>query len=209
MKYFFISLFILSFNFTLAQQQFNYGLKIGMNLSSPKTEITNFYYSEMYRDSRLGNSIALFSEYSFNEFIKFQLEISYSNEGAEDKIPITTFEKPDGTGEFYVIDHQYDYFNSKLLFEPGLINESFDLYGIFGPSLKILVAKKDVMSYSLDSKKVVLGYSVGAGLLPKKILGEKVFIEFIFNDTFGNLISTRDFKLKFTSLQLNLGCNVN
>lgn len=87
---------------SLAQEIANYGLMVGTNISMPKLTTKNLIYQSSYRDSRLGSSIGIFTDFSFNKFLSIKLDINYSNEGAEDKIPITTFDRPDGTGDFVI-----------------------------------------------------------------------------------------------------------
>lgn len=209
MKFIFVLIVLFFLNLTYAQQLTNYGLKIGMNLSTAKSETTNLFYRGDYRNSRLGSSIGLFTDVSFSNIFSVQFDMSYSNEGAEDKIPVTTFEKPDGTGDFFIWDREFDFLNTELLLKSAYETEEIKFYGLIGPEMKILLYERNVFIYGTKPKNFLFGYSVGFGFLPKEILNGKVFIEFKFGDSFGNLISTKDFKLKFQTFLLSLGCNVN
>ncbi len=209
MKYFLVLIVLFFSNLTHAQQLTNYGLKIGMNLSSAKSETTNLFYRGDYRDSRLGSSIGFFTDISLSDIFSIQFDVSYSNEGAEDKLPITTSENPDGTGDFFIWDREFDFLNTELILKPAYETEAIKFYGLIGPEMKIWLYERNLFIYGTKPKNLLLGYSVGFGFLLKEIFNGKVFIEFKFSDSFGNLISTKDFKLKLNSFQLNLGCGIN
>ena len=168
-----------------------------------------FFYQRSYRDSRLGSCISIFTDFSFNKSFSIRLDVSYSNEGAEDKIPITTFDKPDGTGDFMIWDHEFGLVNTNLCFKPSYEFNSIQLYALIGPELKFLFYKRDMNIGAANPKNLVFGYNLGFGFLPKNVFEGRVFVEFRFSDSFGYLINVDDFKLKFQTLLLSLGCNIN
>ncbi len=206
-KLIFVIVFLSSFS--SAQEITNYGLKVGINASIPKLTTKNFFYKSMYRDSRLGSSIGIFTDFSFNKFLSINFDISYSNEGAEDKIPITTFDQPYGTGDFMIWDHEFGFLNTKICLKPIYEFESLQLYALIGPELKFLLYKKDTYLVATNPKNFLLGYNLGFGFLPKDIFGGRVFMEFRFSDSFGYLVSVEDFKFKFHTLLFSLGCKIN
>lgn len=201
------SLFFLLFLpiFSYSQIISNYGIKIGFISSKAADVKVNNYYWNLYKDSRLSGSYSIFAYFLNSEYYRFEAELGYRQEGAEDKLPATTSESPDGTGEFVIIDHAYDFLSLNLALQPKYENDNICLFGIISFSFNNMLKNRDQLILNNNVEKFLLGYSFGLGLQPKNILNGKLFFEFRFNDFLFRVVKNDYFQAKFNSVQFSIG----
>lgn len=192
--------------FSNAQIITDYGIKIGLISSKAVDIIVKNYYWDLYKDSRVSGSYGIFAQFLSSKYYRFEAELGYRQEGAEDKIPFTTSENPDGTGEFAIIDHAYDFISLNLAFQPKYENDNICLFGIISPSLNYMIKNRDQVILNDNIEKLLFGYSFGLGFQPKNILEGNLFAEFRFNNFFSKVIKNNYFESRFNSLQFSVGC---
>jgi len=106
-----------------------------------------------------------------------EAELGYEQVGAEDKIPVTTSENPDGTGEYLIMDHAYDFLSLSVAFNPEYKTNKFCFYGIISPSINFLIKNRDELILNKYVNRFILGYNIGIGFKPKNIFTGKFFFE--------------------------------
>lgn len=111
-----------------------------------------------------------------------ETELGYEQLGAEDKIPVTTAENPDGTGEYVIIDHGYDFLSLDVSFNPKYETDKICLYGIISPSVNYLII--DQLILNKYTKDFLLGYNIGLGFRPKELFDGKFFCEIKYHNFF-------------------------
>ncbi len=191
--------------FSNAQIISDYGIKIGLISSKAvDVKVENFYWN-LYQDSRISGSYSIFVHFLNSEYYRFEAELGYRQEGAEDKIPVTTSESPDGTGEFVIIDHAYDFISLNLAFQPKYENDNICLFGIISFSFNNMIKNRDQLILNRNVEKFLFGYSFGLGLQPKNILTGNLFFELRFNDFLFKVVKNDYFQTRFNSFQLNIG----
>ncbi len=148
-KYLLVGFFsILTFTSAKAQD-FNFGVKGGLNISNlhssntPVDEIT---------ESRTGFHAGAFGELRFSELFALQLEALYSQQGATTTIPYINIDPPGELGYSkkdynkqqerpgYEVEGRYDYLNLPVLAK-FYVYEGLNVYG--GPQVSVLLSAKD------------------------------------------------------------------
>jgi hypothetical protein len=101
-----------------AQVISGYGIKLGLAASKILDEKPP---SLPDLNSRLGPQMGLFIDLSDFRYLTVQAEINYLKKGAKITIPVTTHEKPEGTGEFITVDlFEFDYLAVSFSARPQL-----------------------------------------------------------------------------------------
>lgn len=204
-----VVLFFANSLFLNAQIISNYGLKVGV-VSSKAVDLSSKVYPwNLYQSSRVSGSFSFFTQFPISKYFRFEVELGYKQEGAEDKIPVTTTENPDGTGQFVIIDHAYDFLSLNLSWQPKIETNDISLYGIISPSLNYLLKNRDQIILNDDINKLVLGYNVGLGFQPKNIINGKLFVEVKFGGSFSKYLKNYYFETKFNTLQFSIGSYIN
>ncbi|MEG8948121.1 outer membrane beta-barrel protein [Rosettibacter firmus] len=200
-------LIVLLFLFTLtsAQSVTNYGIKIGVTFSKAvDIDIKNYYWN-LYRNARIGSNYGFFAQIFKTDNISFVAEMGYKQIGAEDKIPVTTSENPDGTGEFITLDHAYDFLVFQISFQPEYEMQAVKFYGIFAPTFNYMIGNRDQLIMNRYVKKFLIGYNLGIGIQPKTFLNGKLFLEVNYNGFFSKVVSNDFVSMKFSSFQISIG----
>jgi hypothetical protein len=179
-----IVLLLMSPFYLSAQLISNYGIKVGV-LSSKPVEVKR---EELFQDSRVSGTFGLFAQFLNFRYCRFEFEAGYKQEGAENKVPVTTIENPDGSGDYVTFDHAYDFISLNLSFQPKLENEDICLYGIVAASLNIMTKNRDMLSYGQNVDKYVPGYNYGLGFSPKNFLNGKIFVEMKYGSSFSKYL---------------------
>ncbi len=204
---------LLFFSVTLflnAQFISNYGIKIGMVSSTPVDFLSgNQYIGKYYQDSRISGAFSIFTQFFSSSYLRFEMELGYKQEGAEDKITVTTVDNPDGTDQFIILDHAYDFVTFNVSVQPKYENNDVCIFLILSPSLNFMVKNRDQIFLNDDPKKLVFAYSVGIGFQPKNILNGKLFLEVKYGSSFSKYLKTDFLEGEFRTLQLNIGSYIN
>ena len=202
------SILFLFFIFPMAlSAQFisDYGIKISVISSEASIKTGSFYMAQMYKDARVSGAFGLFAHFLNSNYYRFSAELGYKQEGAEDQIAVTTWEDPDGTGEFLRLDHEFDFAYFALSFQPKIETERFSFYGIISPTINYLLKYSDAVYLKGDIDDIVFGYNVGFGFHPKTILNGKVFFEAEYGSSFSEFAENQYIGTKFNSLKFSIG----
>lgn len=192
-----------------AQVFSGYGIKIGLVSSKAEDLSTASYLSNLYHDSRVSGSYGLFAHFLDSKYFRFEAELEYKQEGAEDKIPITTAENPDGTGQFVIVDHGFDFLSFNISFQPKIETEDFCLFGIISPTLNFMLKNRDQIIWTDDINDFLFGYKAGIGFQPKNFLNGRLFAEIKYGGSFSEFIKADYLKAKFNTIQFSLGAFIN
>ena len=163
----------------------------------------------MYQDSRTSGAYGIFAQFFNSDYFRFETELGYKQEGAQDKIAVTTVDNPDGNGQFVTIDHGYDFISLNLSFQPKLENKDACLYGIISPTLNYMIKNRDQIVLDNNITKFVLGYNLGLGFQPKNFLNGKLFIEAKYGSTFSKYLKGNYIEAKFNTIQISIGSYIN
>ncbi|MCL4550740.1 MAG: PorT family protein [Bacteroidetes bacterium] len=210
MRYKFLAVLFLCLPFIVnAQIISNYGLKIGVVSSKASDLSSQSYYSNLYRDSRISGSFGIFAQFLSSDYLRFEMELSYKQEGAEDKIPVTTSENPDGTGQFIIVDHAYDFLSFNISLQPKYETKDICLFAIISPSLNYMLKNRDQILLTEDINKLVFGYNIGFGFQPKSFLNGNLFLEVRYGGSFSKYLKNDYLEAKFNTLQFSIGSYIN
>ena len=104
MKSKFIILFVLNLRiYANAQLLSVYGAKVGLGISNQSWNYnTN---ANIDYNSKFGLNPRIFADIIELSFFNIESEMSYLRKGITDKVPITSMDYPDGTGEYINIDN--------------------------------------------------------------------------------------------------------
>lgn len=204
-------IFLLVFSSSVVQSQSveHFGLKVGVVSSNSVVTASGSYYGSMYKDSRVSGSFSFFAQFLKSEFYKFEIELGYKQEGAEDKIPVTTVENPDGSGQHITLDHAYDFISLNLSFQPKFESEDISLYGIIAPTLNYMIKNRDMVIHDEEITKLVLGYIIGLGFQPKNLMKGKLFVEVKFGSSFSEYLKNEFLTAKFNTWHVTIGSYIN
>lgn len=183
----------------------NYGVKIGFISSKP----TDQGAYKLYEDPRVSGAFSAFIQFLNAEYARFEFEAGYKQEGAEAKIPVTTLHNPDGTGDYMILDHAFDFVSLNLSVQPKIENKNICLYGILSGSLNFLVKTRDQLYSNTEIDKCIPGFNLGAGFQPKDFLNGKIFIEARYGGAFKKYLKNNFYGAKFNTIQVSLGCYLN
>lgn len=210
MKYKILAILFVCVPFIVNAQFFsNYGLKIGVVSSKASDLSSKSYYSNLYQNSRISGSFSVFTQFLNSEYLRFEMELGYKQEGAEDKIPVTTAENPDGNGQFIIIDHAYDFLSFNISLQPKYETKDICLFAIISPSLNYMLKNRDQILLSADINKLILGYNLGLGFQLKSILNGNLFFEVKYGGSFSEYLRNDYLEAKFNTLQFSIGCYIN
>lgn len=202
-------LFFVFMLFANAQVIPNYGIKIGV-ITSKATDVSGEgYYSNLYQDSRLGGSFSVFARFLKSKYFRFEVDLGYKQVGAEDQIPFTTPENPDGTGQFLIVDHAYDILSLNIAMQPKYENKNICLFAVISPTLNYMIKNRDQTLLDDHINELIIGYNVGAGFQPKNILSGNIFIEVKFGGSFSEFIQSDNLEAEFNTWQFNIGSYIN
>lgn len=203
-KQFFI-LLIAGYFISNAQTNSNYGIKVGL-ISSRAADIhVKNYYWNLYKESRTNGYYSIFYQFYHSNYYLLEAELGYEQVGAEDNIPVTTSENPDGTGEYLVMDHAYDFLSLNIAFNPEYETDKICFYGIISPSINFLIKNRDQLILNKYANHFILGYNVGIGFKPKSIFKGKFFFEVRYHSFLTKVINNDFISLKFSSLKFCIG----
>jgi len=210
MKFIFVVLLFIALPLCLnAQFISDYGIKVGVVSSKAADLSAKAYYTNFYRNTRLSGSFGIFAQFFNSEYFRIETGLGYKQEGAEDKIPVTTAESPDGNGQFIIIDHAYDFLSLNIALQPKYEDEDICLFASISPALNYMLKNRDQILLPGDLNKFVLGYTVGAGFQPKSILNGKIFLEISYGGSFSKYLKNEYIEAKFNTLQLSVGSFIN
>ncbi len=196
-----------------AQSLINYGIKIGATASQSsglkgKGMCCNMYES-LYKETRYGGAFSIFVQFLKSDNMRFEFDLGYRQEGAEDKLPVTSVTHPEGTGQFVIIDYVYDFLSLNLGIHPKYENDDVCIYGIISPSLNILLKFRDQLIMEDDVDKIIPGWNLGIGFQPKNLLNGNLFVELKFGSSFTKYVKSDFFETRFNTIQLSIGSFIN
>ena len=177
-KYVFLLFLLFNFSLLPAQTPVNFGVKMGLGISSFDKEITESesILNLPYKEKRLGPFLGIFINFNLLRHLDFEFELNYLQKGAHDEFKVTTIEQPEGTGEIIIFDYQLDFVQFLPSFNPKVSFSDLDFYLKFGPSLNYLLQSSG--SYQRDDvKELVFGYNVGIGLKANNIFDRSFLFE--------------------------------
>lgn len=158
---------------------------------------------------------ALEIEFRRGKFLSFSCEFSYCEKGHQLSIPITTFDMPDGTGEFTTLKYHFNY----LSFSPQ-VNTRYNMkkwtsYMSVGPRIDQLlwsfIAPDDLDKFdrqTIKSKEILLGMNFSTGI--EYAIGKKsIFAEAKFLHDFTKAIDNSNLIVRNRAYILCLGLRFN
>ncbi len=155
-----LSLFAINSN---CQVISGYGIKLGAGFSNQSWD---YHYFDMEHDNKTAVSPRIFADFFNLSFLQLEGEIGYLRKGFEDKIPITTMDQPDGTGDFITSNISLDYLSISALAKLKYVTEVISPYIILGPQLDILFNKStpgwEIVFDKFSNANICL--SIGAGV---------------------------------------------
>jgi opacity protein-like surface antigen len=201
-------LFTLSFN-SQAQIVSNYGLKLGLGISNQSWD----YQPSGHLDwqTKDGISARLFADFLILPVLQLEGEIGYLRKGVIDKIPITTVDQPDGTGQFFTTNNSLGYLSLSILAKLKFEFTSLTPYIIAGPQLNILLNKNIADGFQIvfdKFKKNNVGFSLGAGAEFKNILPLVFLVEYRFEKDLSNNFNSPNLDIKNYSHVILLGIKI-
>ncbi|MDZ7292018.1 MAG: PorT family protein [candidate division KSB1 bacterium] len=190
-----------------------YGMKFGIVSSELKTEggailfPGGFILREDLKQ-RLGPQIGLFVDFFKIPHLGLQAEVSYLEKGAEEELPITTEDHPEGTGEFYTVDsYHFDYLAFSLLAQPKLKLGAVNPYVMVGPSLNLLIANRNGLYR--DTKDLTPSLVLGAGVELLKPFAFPVLLEVRYNPDLDYFFESEYRKSELRVWQFMVGVNLH
>ena len=189
----------------------DYGLKFGMISSQMNVKINpysiyvGFPSYKFYDDNRLSGTFGVFLNMFKTKYFDLQNEIKYIQEGAEDKVSVTTAQSPEGIDELSW-DHEYNFIRYSLNLRPYYqIKNNNNIYLILGPSVNYLIKNRDDFYLHEDLKDFYYGYNLGFGFTTSGIIDKPLLLEFKYNGYFNHLADNSEIKADIKSWQINIG----
>lgn len=188
-----------------AQTVQHIGIKGGVVLASQRWHYTQMDWTldNLYRT---GIDVGLFAEWSFVAPVSLLTEMHVVQKGMKERAMLITEASPDGTGASVELTPEVDYLSFPLLIKYRTPFSAGDLYGIFGPHIAFLIAKKnDGFSLVMDRfSKVDVGVSLGGGWETTALTGSPVGIEARFSPGLYHIYSTPLLTVSNTSFEVLL-----
>jgi hypothetical protein len=138
-------------------------------------------------------------------FINFESEFNYLQRGGQEKLPITTPEQPQGTGEEILYSVQFDYLQIQLNLRPYYSLQKYNVFGIIGVSVNYLLSVKNSVIPIENLKDFTFSYSLGAGVELQVFTCNSISIEFCMNSDISNIYKDLDTEFKFKTYIIRLG----
>ncbi|MGE5807431.1 MAG: outer membrane beta-barrel protein [Ignavibacteria bacterium] len=212
MKSIFFLILFLSLPVINAQVISEYGIKIG--IANSKMNIVNktgnIYvgFQSLFAERRAAGTFGIFLNMFKNEYFDLQNELMYHEEGAEDKILVTTVDNPDGIDEGLTWDHEYDFLKYNLNVRPSYPIEESYIYLIIGPSINYLLKARDFFYYDQELKNFYFGYNAGLGFTLRGLIDCSLLMEIKYNGYFDDFVNNQNVKAAMESWQINIGLGI-
>jgi len=170
----------------------DFGIKAGATISNIQVtdigpiEIGNQFYSVDYIEDNVANpSVACYTDLFKLDNLDVQAELSYMRKGATrtSTFVVTTVDNPDGNGQTVSFTNEIGlhYLGLALIAQPwGQVGDA-RLYTIVGPTFSYLLGSSGLLALPDQLSKFQVGYTVGVGVDPSKIVKANVFLEIRYN----------------------------
>ena len=202
MKILFSILFVLFFFQNIEAQIISkYGIKSGLTISSLKWESNPYFKFE----NKNGFNLGIFAEFLDYSFFNIVAELNYVQKGFVLKTEITSFEHPEGTGEFRTHPSQTDYLNSTILGKIKLSQSDFRPYFIVGTKFDFEIYNNDkIFIIQDDFAKFIPGLKVGLGT--EFTISKLNFLtELLYDANFIELYEENNLNISSSSIDIRLG----
>lgn len=180
----FLSILVLSIN-AHAQLLSGYGAKLGLGISNQSWNYNTNTIVDY--NNKIGANPRIFADFLDLSFFNIETEISYLRKGITEKIPLTSMDQPDGTGEYINIDNSLDYLSISILAKPKYEFGIISTYILFGPQINILLGKNITKGWEViysKFKKSNYDLSLGAGIEMRKLLPITFLLEYRYERDF-------------------------
>ena len=197
-------LFIL-FNHTSAQFVKGYGFKLGLTKASQNWDSKSTSPFEL--DSRTGMNVGIFAETIGLLGLSFLGEMNYTQKGMTYDILQTSKSSPEPIG-LKTVDNRIDYLSFSFLGKYSFGMLLFNPYLIGGPRVDIEVTKNIYTGFDQiydDSKKSILGWSIGVGVELGKFLPWTFLAEIKYNFDTTKAYESENLTIKNNSYEIRGG----
>lgn len=158
--------FIILFNilFAYAQGTGSIGVKGGVSFATMTYKYQAVGFTKSY-DYKAGIYTALTSEFFKGKHLSLSTDLGFVQKGMQQKIPISTVEFPEGTGEYKILKHTRIYVTLSPMMKGFYSFNKWTVYGLFGPRVDMDVTYAAVPGSSSGSKthRFIWGLTYGAG----------------------------------------------
>jgi hypothetical protein len=200
-------LFLVSLTYSESLASMQFGVKMGMVSSKYEIEVLSFDQTTdvVFDQTRNGPIMGIYLRFLDVSFINLESEFNYLQRGGQEKLPITTPEQPQGTGEEIVFSVQFDYFQLQLNSRPNYSFKKYNVFGIIGISVNYLLGVKNSVIPIENFKDFTFSYSLGAGIELQALSNHSFFIEFTLNSDISNIYKDLDTEFMYKTYTIRLG----
>ena len=188
-----------------------YGIKIGMVSSKLKMDYqgnsTNF--NSVFDKNRLGPTMGLFIRYFEMSNFDLETELCYVQKGGTDKFDITTINNPKGTGEYILLDIQFDFIQLRTALRPNYSINNIEIYGLAGLSIDYLLSVKNGILPRDKYSDFVWAYTLGFGLAYSKIFNHNISLEFAYDSDINEIYKNENDQYTNSLFLLKAGISLN
>ena len=183
------------------------GVKMGMVSSKYELEVLSFDQPPdvVFDQTRNGPIMGIYLRFLDFSFINFESEFNYLQRGGQEKLPISTPEQPQGTGEEILYSVQFDYLQLQLNLRPNYPLKKYSVFGIIGISVNYLLGVKNSVIPIENFKDFTFSYSIGLGFELQVFTKNSLLIEFTMNSDISNIYTDLDTEFMFKTYSIRLG----
>lgn len=207
MKKLLLSVTIVLFLSSVSQAQLlrSYGVKFGTTLSSQDWQYSVQNFNMLYEpDSKIAFNAGLFAEFLNNDIFSVITEINYIETGAEEEMPVTTIDNPDGIGATIKWDVSIKYLSMSLLAKARLNMGNYQPYVAAGPYLDLQIDKSaDIESFNTDPN--MYGIKAGIGSEISSLLPFDFLVELMYKFDFDSVYKTAGLEITSKMFELRVG----
>jgi hypothetical protein len=203
-KYFCVIILALALFSTTSQGQIRgYGILMGAVSANQDWNYQSGFKLDLL--NRWGANAGFYVEWLSMPVVSVLTEIHYTELGDAQKLPISTAEFPEGTGDFVRYETQVDYLSIPVLVKARMELETSEMYLAVGPRFDVKIRAQGSWPVTDHFRDVSYGPTFGGGVLFRNLLTSSgVGMEYRYCPTFGVEYSTPTLDVKSRSMEFLL-----
>ena len=202
-----LALLLISSTYSESISSTQFGVKMGMVSSKYELEVLSFDQTTdvVFDQTRNGPIMGIYIRFLDYNFFNLESEFNYLQRGGQEKLPITTAEQPQGTGEEILYSVQFDYLQLQFNLRPYNSIKNYKVFGVIGISVNYLISVKNSVIPIENFKDFTFSYSLGAGIELQVLSSNSFLIEFSMNSDISNIYKDLNTEFMFKTYTIRLG----